>query len=287
MKPEKVLLTCPSCGHRQPEPPTAYSTVCKKCSQYFRVHEALHPPAKAEPVPKDQKQSQKQKKVICSKCGESLLVSPTAYSAVCKKCGQYLRIQDALYPPAKAAAAPADQPRPNQKQVACFKCGEPLVVPPAAQSTMCKRCSSHVDLRDYQVTNATSKNFKTKGRFVIEENGFLFNTETIVGEAVLKGRFLGKLTAERSLEIYTSAEIKGTFQTACLIIPPGNRFRWPETLQLVGAEIGGELVANLQATGTVRLKSSARFFGNVQAGGLVVEEGAVFVGMANIGRGKT
>src|SRR5437867_5472004 len=183
MKSDKVLLTCPKCGHRQPEPATAYSTVCKKCSQYFRVQDALHPAAKVEALPKD------------------------------------------------------------KKQVLCFKCGAELSVAPAAQSTMCKRCSSHVDLRDYQVANAASRNFRTKGRFVIEEGGFLFNTDSIVGEAILKGRLLGKLTAERSLEIHSTAEIKGTFKTARLIIPSGNRFRWSEAIQLVDAEIGGELVA--------------------------------------------
>ncbi len=230
MKSNKVLLTCPNCGHKQPEPPTAYSTVCKKCSQYFRVHETLNPPAKIPETPKAQKPLQK------------------------------------------------------QLQVACFKCGAELSVSPAAQSTMCKRCSSHVDLRDYQIANAASKNFKTKGRFIIEESGFLFNTDSIVGEAILKGRLLGKLTAERSLEIYTGAEIKGTFKTARLIIPVGHRFRWPETLHLVEADIAGELVAQIQATGTIRFKSTARFFGDVQAGGLVVEEGAVFVGKARIGK---
>jgi cytoskeletal protein CcmA (bactofilin family)/uncharacterized CHY-type Zn-finger protein len=224
MKPDKVLLTCPACGHRQPEPAAAYSTVCKKCSQYFRVHDALHPVTKVEEIARD------------------------------------------------------------QKHVACFKCGAELSVAPAAQSTMCKKCSSHIDLRDYQISNAASKNFKTKGRFIIEETGFLFNTESIVGEAIVKGRLLGKLTAERSLAIYTSGEIKGSFKTARLIIPQGNRFRWPETINLIGAEVAGELVANLQAEGTIVLKSSARVFGNVQAGGLVVEEGAVFVGVARIGR---
>src|SRR5438552_7243744 len=196
VKSQKVLLTCPQCGHKQPEPPAAYSTVCKKCAQYYRVQDALHPVVKPDKPAKGDK----------------------------------------------------------TKQVACFKCGAELLVSPAAQTTMCKRCSNHIDLRDYTIANAASKNFKTKGRFVIEENGFLFNTESIVGECILKGRLLGKLTAERFLEIYTSAEIKGSFKTAKLIIPVGNRFRWPETLQLVDAEIGGELVANLQAQGTIVLK---------------------------------
>ena len=223
MKSDKVLLTCPKCGHQQPEPPTGYSSVCKKCLQYFRVQDALHPVVKTEVVAKD------------------------------------------------------------KKRIVCFKCGAELAVPPAAQSTMCKRCSSHVDLRDYQVANAASRNFRTKGRFVIEETGFLFNTDSIVGEAILKGRLLGKLTAERSMEIYSSAEIKGSFKTARLIIPLGNRFRWPHSISIVDAEIAGELVAPLQAAGTVHLKSTARLFGDVKAGGLVIEEGAIFVGEARVG----
>jgi len=149
---------------------------------------------------------------------------------------------------------------------------------------MCKRCSTHVDLRDYTITNATSKNFKTKGRFVIQEGAYLFNTDTTASEVILKGRFLGKLTAEKSLEIYNTAELKGSFTANLLIIPAGQRFRSSDALQLGGADIAGELVANVRAKQTVTLRSTARFFGDVEAGGLVVEPGAVFVGQATIKR---
>ena len=149
---------------------------------------------------------------------------------------------------------------------------------------MCKKCSSHVDLRDYHITNATSRNFKTKGRFVIDEGAYLFNTDTTASEVVLKGRFLGKLTAEKSLEIYNSAELKGSFTANLLIIPAGNRFRWPDALQLGGADVAGELVANVRARNTVTLRSTARFFGDIEATGLVIEVGAVFVGNARIKR---
>jgi len=223
MKVEKRSVTCPKCGHTQPEPATAYSTVCRKCHQHFRLQDLQQPVSRAL------------------------------------------------------------EPNRGQRRVTCFNCSAELDVPLSAQSTMCKRCSSHVDLRDYQIANAVSKNFKTKGRFVIEESGFLFNTDSIGGEVILKGRLLGKLTAERSLEIHNTAEIKGTFKAAKLIIPVGNRFRWPDTLPLVSAEISGELVANLHARETVVFRSTARFFGNVEAGGLVVEEGAVLVGAMKIG----
>jgi cytoskeletal protein CcmA (bactofilin family) len=141
-----------------------------------------------------------------------------------------------------------------------------------------------VDLRDYLITQTISKNFRTYGRLVVEEKGYVLNTDSLVGEAVLKGRLIGKLVAHRTLEIYSSAAIKGSFNTGKLIIPVGNAFRWPELLRIGGAEIAGELVANIQSSGTVVLKSTGRLFGDVQAANLVVESGAVLVGNAKIGR---
>src|ERR1051326_6082644 len=222
-KQEKVQVTCPRCGHQQPEPRAAISTACKQC-------------------------------------------------------GQYIRVQDVLRP----AARPADKPL-EVRRLACFECGTELEVALSAQSTMCKRCSSHIDLRDYHINKAVSQNFKTKGAFVIEPKGYVFNTEAIVGDAVIKGKFLGKLVAEHSLTIYTSADIKGSFRTGRLVIPAENHFRWEEPLNVGAAEIAGELAAHIRAEGAVVLRASGRLFGDVQARHLVVEEGAVIVGKARVG----
>jgi len=224
-KQDKVLVACPHCGHEQPEPRTAFSTVCKKCRKHFHVQEILE-------------------------------VRPARKTV---------------------------ERVPERRRITCFDCGADLEVALSAESTMCKRCSSYVDLKDYRITNAVSKNFKTKGAFVLETKGYVFNTEAIVGDAVIKGRFLGKLVAERSLTIYSTAEFKGSFKTARLIIPAQNHFRWNEPIKLGSAEIAGELAANLHARGTIVLKSTARLFGDVEAGGMVVQEGAVVVGQWRIG----
>jgi cytoskeletal protein CcmA (bactofilin family)/DNA-directed RNA polymerase subunit RPC12/RpoP len=226
-KQDKVLVACPHCGHEQPEPRTAFSTVCKNCRKHFHVQKVLNPAPKAV------------------------------------------------------------ERAPERRRITCFDCGTELEVALSAESTMCKRCSSYVDLQDYHIANAVSKNFKTKGAFVVELKGYVFNTEAIVGDAVIKGRFLGKLVAERSLTIYSTAEFKGSFKTARLIIPAENHFRWKEPLKVGSAEIAGELVANLYAEGMIILKSTARMFGDVEAGNLVVEEGAVVVGRARIGMKNT
>lgn len=148
---------------------------------------------------------------------------------------------------------------------------------------MCKRCSAYVDLKDYRITSAVSKNFKTKGNFVVEQKGYVFNTEAVVGDAVIKGRFLGKLFAERSLTIYSTAEIKGSFTAGRLIIPEGNHFRWNMLITAGAVEIGGEIVANLRVKGTALLKAAARVFGDIEAKSLAIEEGAVVIGNFRVG----
>jgi cytoskeletal protein CcmA (bactofilin family) len=218
--------------------------------------------------------------VTCPKCGHTQSEPRAAYSGICKKCNSHFRVADTFNP--------APKPVPlafEQKRVDCFQCGAELHVALTAASTICKRCSSYVDLADYQVTQTASKNFRTYGRLVVEENGYLLNTDSVVGDAVIKGRIIGKLVARRTLELHSTARIKGSFTTGCLIIPAGNHFRWPELLRLGGADIRGELVAHLQAAGAVLLRSTARLFGDIQAAHLIVERGAVFVGAAKIGKG--
>lgn len=231
--------------------------------------------------------SPKQKTIsaTCPKCGHVQQEPRGSYSTICKECRSHFRLEEDAPKASKVPKAP--KPTIELRSVSCFQCGTELEVPTAAESTMCKRCSSHVDLRDYQITQTISKNFRTYGRLVVEEKGYVLNTDSLVGEAVIKGRLIGKIVAHRSLEIYATAAIKGSFSAGKLIIPAGNSFRWPELLRLGGAEIFGELVANVQSSGTVVLKSTGRLFGDVQAANLVVENGAVFVGNARIGRIST
>lgn len=213
--------------------------------------------------------------VSCPKCGEKQLQPRTAYSTICVACHEYFRVQEALRP------APKPAPRDiERRRVCCFECGSEIEVPQTAASSMCKRCSSHIDLADYQVTKTLSKSFRTHGRLVIEESGYLLNTEATAGNAVVKGRVIGRLTAVGCLELHSSARIKGTLTAGRLWVPAGQHFHWPEPLQVRDADIEGELVAGLRATGTVRLRSSGLYFGHLESAGLVVEAGAVFVGSA-------
>jgi len=225
------------------------------------------PPSKRDRIP-----------VTCPRCGHLQLEPRTGYSTICKECHQHFRVEEVRRLPGQPAKPPLEQ-----RQVRCFKCGTERAVTAAASTTLCKRCGSHVDLADYRITQSVTKNFRTHGRLVIEEKGHLLSSDALVGEAVIKGRFTGTLVAEGTLEINSSANLEGSFTAGRLVIPDGHHFRWPEPLRFEAADIGGELVASLQAAGTVRLRATARLFGAVQARNFVVESGAVFVGTARIG----
>jgi len=216
--------------------------------------------------------------VTCPRCGHQQTVSKAAFSEACKKCGQYWRVQELLKPPPKAAP-----PVLEQKQTTCFDCGASFEVPVNAQSTMCKRCSCYIDLHDYDISQAVSRNFKTRGSFIIEPSGYVFNTEAFVGEAVIKGKFLGKLVAERSLTIYTTAEVKGSLTAGHLVIPAGQRFIWDGEFHVGTAEIGGELEASIRAQNSVLVRAKGRLFGSITARSLIAETGAVVIGNARFG----
>lgn len=218
--------------------------------------------------------------VTCPRCGRAQEEPAAAYSSRCRQCGEHFRLEDVV----RSAGQPAPaRPAAGGRQVACFQCGTVLEVSPSAQSTMCKRCSSHLDLRDYNINHTESKNFRTRGRLVLQESGCLLNTDSIFEEGVLKGKVIGKIETVGPLEIHRQAEIRGSFKAGTLIIAPDTVFRWPEPLQLANAEVAGELQANVVAAGTVFLRAGSRFFGNLQAAHLRVQSGAVIVGNLRVG----
>jgi cytoskeletal protein CcmA (bactofilin family)/DNA-directed RNA polymerase subunit RPC12/RpoP len=221
--------------------------------------------------------SQEKAPVVCPRCGHEQLEPRQAISSNCRQCGEYLKVQELFNPTRKAEVKAVEQ-----RRVTCFDCGTELDVPAAAQSAMCKRCSSYLDLKDYTIANAVSKNFKTKGRFVVERKGYVFNTDVVAREIIVKGQVIGKLTAEDTLTIYSTAEIKGKCRAHVLVIPADNAFHCNTPIDADSVEILGEWVGNMKVTGTVRLRSSGRLFGDVEAPAMVIEEGAVMVGRATI-----
>jgi cytoskeletal protein CcmA (bactofilin family) len=190
----------------------------------------------------------------------------------------YWRVQDLLKPPAKTPAR-----IPKQRHITCFDCHADLEVSASAKSTMCKRCSCYIDLHDYSIAAAVSKNFKTKGSFQIQPAGYVFNSEAIVREAAIKGQFIGKLIVEGSLTLHSTAKIKGDLTAHVVIVPEGNQFRWQDRMHAGAVEIEGELVGDVEVHRTVHVSATGRLVGTLRATSLVADTGAVVEVEARIG----
>src|SRR5256886_17481699 len=102
--------------------------------------------------------AKKQAKVLvsCPRCGHEQSEPRAAISTACKQCGQYIRVQGGLKPAARSAVRTKEF-----WKLVCFECGTQLEVAVSAKSTMCKRCSSPIDLPDYHISTAVCKKFKT------------------------------------------------------------------------------------------------------------------------------
>src|SRR5262245_7256050 len=88
LKKDVVLVSCPKCGHQQPEPRTAYSSRCKNCREHFRLQDALNPKVKP---PKPQIE---QRHVRCFQCGTELEAPKAAASTMCKRCSSHVDLSD-------------------------------------------------------------------------------------------------------------------------------------------------------------------------------------------------
>ena len=87
-QPDKMQVVCPHCGHSQPEPRGAFSTVCKKCRGHIAIEDAPKPARK--PAAGAQNKAGiggEGRKISCFECGTELEVSPSAQSTMCKQPG--------------------------------------------------------------------------------------------------------------------------------------------------------------------------------------------------------
>ena len=89
---EKILLSCPHCGHQQSEPHTVLSTNCRACGRHFTIEEIPHPNHKIADKAADK--TERGRQITCFDCGTEMEVPAVAKSAMCKRCSSYIDLQD-------------------------------------------------------------------------------------------------------------------------------------------------------------------------------------------------
>ena len=83
----KVEVSCPECGHVQMESENFISTVCRKCSFYFKS--AL---VSASSKKKTRRAAIQKRELTCADCGAVMMVAEEAQSSSCMECGRHLEL---------------------------------------------------------------------------------------------------------------------------------------------------------------------------------------------------
>ncbi|MBD3226223.1 MAG: polymer-forming cytoskeletal protein [Caldithrix sp.] len=100
-----------------------------------------------------------------------------------------------------------------------------------------------------------------------------------------KGTYLeGKIKTESSLRI--DGRVKGSIKCENML-RIGENGSVEGDVECTNANVGGKIDGQITAKGKLVLEAKSRLVGDLKASKLVIEEGAVFDGTADMGAGKT
>jgi cytoskeletal protein CcmA (bactofilin family) len=209
-KQDRVLVACPRCGHPQPEPRTAFSTVCRKCGQHFHVQEILHPAPELPPA------ALERKRITCFECGAELEVAVSAESTMCKRCSRYVDLKDyhiagAVSKNFKTKGAFTVEPKGYVFNSETF----------AADAVIKGRFLGNL-VAEHSLTIYSSAEIKghfTAGRLVIPAaNHFRWLEPIRVGSAEIAGELVANLHAQDKIILKSTARLFGNLEAASLVV---------------------------------------------------------------------
>jgi len=116
--------------------------------------------------------------------------------------------------------------------------------------------------------------------FKKEEEVNIKNAETIIGPSIkVKGNFFGQG------DIIVEGALEGEIKTSNNLLI-GTKAKINANIEAKQAKISGEVRGNLLIDGYLELTSTAKIYGDIQAGSLSVENGAIFNGSCVMNKNK-
>lgn len=276
-KPQKfvgrtVSLFCPHCKTEQQVRPDGVSMFCQQCHQLIDIQEVLHPKTKS------MKTTVKTVPLICPSCQHEEQVRPDGISVFCKKCHNAIDIQQTLHPTKQT-----EQKTTEVKAVLCFRCKAELTPSINAQAVLCKKCGYRNDLQDYHVKGVLSHDIETYGILDVPSNATVLNATARVRDAMIHGKYIGKLTAENEIVLKSGALFEGGLKAYSLVLESNAQCNIKKEFSVKRIVIAGHYYGNIIAGQFVELKKTANFVGSIVTQNLIVEAGASLMGEVKVG----
>ncbi|MBA3387688.1 MAG: polymer-forming cytoskeletal protein, partial [Chthoniobacterales bacterium] len=246
--PAKLGVECPHCGFKQSEYAAAKSTMCRQCGGSF---------SPAAP---------KAREINLRTAGETQ-PAPAASD----------------HPASMLKKLEGFWGEEGSSTVRCFECGATQEVIAAASSTICPKCSAHVDLRDYKITTNFNRAIRTHGEVHVTPRGGLSSSQIVCRSALIEGKLRGDLHCSGTCTVNSSGKVAGRVSAAHVLVERKSEVQFFRRVRAKSVEIRGHMTGEVIAESAVVIHRNGSLNGNVTAKSISVEKGGMFSGQLVIG----
>jgi cytoskeletal protein CcmA (bactofilin family) len=227
----------------------------------------------------------------CPHCGFSQLEPASARSAFCRQCSQHYSIQKLL---AKEVAS-LKQPslldrfgkwinREKSRSITCFSCREKHEVPTSAESSLCPRCGSYIDIRDFRIEGPFARSIQTQGLVHLSSTADVACPRILCGSARIEGRFRGKIICTEESTIRMGGHYEGEIDSEKILIHSKADVDFQHPVYSRALDIDGKTRGTFICEGRVTIRKKGVLEGTIYARSIAVDKGGIFSGSLIIGQ---
>ena len=173
--------------------------------------------------------------------------------------------------------------KPRNSVIECYDCKAKQEVTSAASSTICPKCSAHLDLRDYKIATSFSRVIRTHGQVHVTARGDLSSSNVLCSSALVEGRVRGNLHCTGMATINYSGKFPGRLTADQVLIERKSEVQFFRRVTVRSIEIRGHMTGEVIAETVVIIHRNASLDGDVTAKSISVEKGGMFSGQLVIG----
>ena len=170
--------------------------------------------------------------------------------------------------------------------IECFDCKAKQEISSAATSTICPKCSTHIDLRDYKITTSFSRTIRTHGEVHLTVKGDLSSSSVTCRSALIEGKLRGNMHCAETATVDFSGKIPGRLTAGHVVVERKAVVQFFRRVRVKSIEIRGRMTGEVIAETEVVIRRNAILDGNVTAKSISVEKGGMFSGQLIIGSGE-
>jgi cytoskeletal protein CcmA (bactofilin family)/ribosomal protein L40E len=200
--------------------------------------------------------------VECPHCHSTQSEPNGAISTNCRACGRYFKLGT------KSESRTRNAPK-DMREVVCIKCGAMNLVPSAALSTQCTRCSTYIELGDKVVKGVQTGKIHAYDDVLFAEGCSFKGMEATGRRMEVRGKTFSKLRATEEIAAMPGSIISGELHAP-----------------LVRIEQGADVKVQVLECDRLLVSGAVEISGRLDAGEIVLNDGASFSGRLNIPRSK-